>query len=294
MDHNINLTYGIPIDISVNAVKFTYICVNTYEKNLYDKIFEKFNYGKEKIRNVLPKDLNEVNALKQILEYSLCWLYLHEQAHHFQSHHSVFSQVSNSKEANFCIDETFATCKNSTEYDACIKHAFELSADYEATYLIIELFKKDKIIKQSSIWLLISSLTYLFYNFYEKKSVYHEGKVFGTHPIPAIRIRFVFAQLKDIFDSSEILTFLEKDKTVKDYHDAMEHSLFTAMLYTEQMYNENLEISTFMEFMNKVFDIESHENTQYINSIKEVWNKIRPNVVTEHFGYSKESILPNL
>ena len=46
--------------------------------------------------------------------------------------------------------------------------------------------------------------------------------------------------------------------------------------------------------MNKIFDYESAANKKYMHSIKEIWDEIRPNVLKEYFGYSIESILPQL
>ncbi len=171
-----------------------------------------------------------------------------------------------------------------------MKHAFELSADYEATYLIIELLKKDKVIKRSSLWILIAGLTYFFHKFYTIKREYHDGIVNGTHPNPAIRMRMIYFQLLTTFEDSNIKEYFEENKTTNDYMETMEHAFFTAMLYCGQ---NDTAFTNMEEFMDRIFDHNSVANEKYINSIKKVWNKTRPYVVKEYFGHSEKSILPN-
>lgn len=295
--HSINISYGIPICIIKHAVEFTYICKDSYSTEDYDSIFSKLDYNNGETRYVLPRDLTGEVAAKTLLEYSLSWLYLHEQAHLFQSHGSIFSQVAENKETNFNVswNENFFTDIDEyqflSEHDACVKHTFELSADYEATYLIIKFLQKNKIITCSSIWILLAGLTYLFHKFYATKRTYYKGTVKGTHPDPTVRIRMIYLQLLATFEDSNMEECFEENKTLHDYEKTMEHALFTAMLYCEQHYNEDFDE---MEFMDRIFDYDSDANKKYMQKIKGVWDEIRPNIVKEYFGHSEKSILPSL
>ncbi len=294
--HNINISYGVPISIIKHAAEFTYICKNIYSKENYNLTFAKLNFNNGKIRYVLPKDLTKYITTQTLLEYSLSWLYLHEQAHLFQSHGSIFSQLAENQESSFNVTwhENSITDMNEyrslSEHDRYLKHALELSADYEATYLIIELLKKSKIIKCSSLWILIAGLTYLFHTFYVTKKEYRDEIVSGTHPNPAIRIRMIYIQLLTTFKDPNIKEYFEKNKTSNNYIETMEHAFFTAMLYCGQ---DDTKFTNMEEFMDRIFDYNSASNKKYISSTKRVWRKTRPYVVKEYFGHSEKTILPN-
>ncbi len=65
---------------------YLFFCKNVYSKEAYNPVFDKLACGNVGARYILPIDLAEEIETKNLLELSLSWLYLHEQAHLFQSH----------------------------------------------------------------------------------------------------------------------------------------------------------------------------------------------------------------
>ncbi len=208
-------------------------------------------------------------------------------------HGAIFSKFTDTKNQNDNL-EWYESQKNNNKRvlssrDASIKHTCELSADYEATYLIIEFLKKDGTIKCSTLWNLFAGLNSLFFYFHREQNKYHNGKVFGTHPNPTIRMRFLYFQLIEIFKNSNMIKYFEEGKTFEDYEKTIKYSFLVSLIYNEEKYN-NLEGVS--EFMNLFFDVESEDSKEYIDVISTLWNEIRPSIVSKYFGKDRNGILP--
>jgi len=210
----INISYGVTIDIIQNAIGFS----NEWHNNGLDFYKKVFCDEQENESHFIPNELAPAESYIPYFENSLSWVYLHEQAHLLQCHGAIYSEFSDTKKENN-ISEWYESQKSSdnnnqqiSSHDASIKHACELSADYEATYLIIEFLKKDAIIKCSTLWNLSAGLNYLFFYFHGKQNKYHDGKVSGTHPNPTVRMRFLYFQLIEIFKYTTSFTSRVYDK----------------------------------------------------------------------------------
>lgn len=285
----INISYGVTIDIIKNAIDFS----NEWSNNGLDHYKKVFCDEQENANHFIPNELTAQESYIPYFENSLSWVYLHEQAHLLQCHGAIYFEFSDAKDENNILEwhESQSSDNNqkTSSRDASIKHACELSADYEATYLLIEFLKKEGTIKCSTLWNLFAGLNYLFFYFHRKQNKYHDGKVFGTHPNPTVRMRFLYFQLIEIFENPNMKEYFEKGKTFQDYEKAIKYSLIVSLIYYEEKYN-NLEGVS--EFMNLFFDTESKDSKEYIDIISAVWNEIRPSVVSKYFGKDNKGILP--
>lgn len=287
----INISYGVTIDIMHNAINFS----NEWSSNGLNHYKKVFCEEQENESHFIPNELTPQESYVPYFENSLSWLYLHEQAHLSQCHGTIYSEFSDRSEENNIIEWHESQENNDNNHqkfssrDASIKHVCELSADNEATYLIIEFLKKDGTIKCSTLWNLCAGLNYLFFYFHGKQNKYHEGKIFGTHPNPTVRMRFLYFQLIEIFEKPNMKEYFEEGKTFQDYEKAVKYSLIVSLIYYEEKYNSLEGVS---EFMNLFFDVESKDSKEYIDIISAMWNKIRPSVVSKYFGKNSDGILP--
>ncbi len=299
--HSINISYGIAIDIYKDGSLFYEICTRYFVKEEYSLLRSLFNYPNNGM--VLPDNdgtfIKEDNLLPRVLfnNLSITWLYLHEQAHLTQSHGLVFSQKADASSAlsmdlNWEDYEISNDADNhESEYNRWIKHAFELSADFEATHLIlihISIMSENKEIKVGYIWYLISGLTCLFHKFYGENREPHLGKANGTHPDPSIRMLKIYNTIIDFFKDPTSEEFFEEGKSSSDYMEAIEHAFAFANLYIKYAHSNNSEIP---EFMIR-FDDEDDTYQTYMDNIKVVWNVLRPSVVENYFGKGIPLIMP--
>ena len=309
-EHNISISYGFFIEMRKDIALFFDMCERSFLHESYEPIFKLIDYG-QGIKNILPNDLSftcladekGLNTRKLYIEgrvnisrFVYSWLFLHEQAHLFQFHGEVFKEVSDNKNTEYNI--TWHDSENTkesilTENDSIIKHIFELSADWEATYLMIINIVGDKsILKLSSLWLFISGLTILFNKFYLTKNICEDHEFKGTHPSPSVRIKYIFENIENILSEKGMITYFEEGKRFEDYQKIMRHAFDTANIFFWQIHIEGDKLP---EFMNKFLENDFQTNEKiihYSNIINNTWKEIKPVVLKKYMGLNPLCILP--
>lgn len=296
--HGIEIAYGAAIDIYKDSSLYTSMCNTSFTHNEYDELFALLDYGEGR-NNVLPIDLqNDFDAKILFNDLSITWLYLHEQAHLFQAHGIIYSQFAENLTADFNLnwnefEVNTQITEQESERNAWIKHACELSADYEATNLIIQhimsLNKQGNWeIPLSSIWMLISALTCIFHKFYGNTRKHHHGFATGTHPDPAIRMKYIYLNVISLLKNSHVIAYHQNGKTLDDYKKVMNHAYSTANLYAKIAHSNSKEVPEFMER----FDDFSDEYHIYTKGINDIWSELRPSIMEKYFGYGDASVMP--
>lgn len=275
------------------------MCNTHFTEKEYDELFELMDYGEGR-DSVLPKDLrNNYDAKILFNSLSITWLYLHEQAHLFQAHGIIYSQYAEDLTTDCNLNWTelevnpIVMNKESTR-NAWIKHACELSADYEATNLIVQYImslnmKRGGEIPLSSIWMLISALTCIFHKFYGDTRKHHYGLAAGTHPDPAIRMKYIYLNIVTLLKNPKVISYYQKGKTLDDYVKVMSHAYSTANLYVKIAHLDGTE--SVPEFMER-FDDFGDEYHVYTKGINDIWSELRPSVMEKYFGYGDASVMP--
>ena len=298
--HSIEIAYGAPIDIYKDSFLYKTMCTTYFTRKEYNEVFEALDYGEGR-NNVLPADLqNDIDAKILFNDLSITWLYLHEQAHLFQAHGIIYTQYAENLPADFSLNwNEFEVNQilpdQESERNAWIRHACELSADYEATNLIVQhvmsLNKaKNWEISLSSIWMLISALTCIFHKFYGDTRTYHQGLAVGTHPDPAIRMKYIYLNVIALLKNPYVTPYHQKGKTLNDYKKVMNHAYSTANLYIHIAHLNNKK--SVPEFMER-FDDLSDEYHIYTEGINKIWSELRPSVMENYFGYGNASVMPS-
>lgn len=282
-DFLINFSYGLPIRLYLEAVTFSHMCTNEYKKSIYDIIFNEFDYGEGR-EHVFPKEFTQDTLKIKLFEYSLSWIYYHEQSHLVQSHGNVYNNNANHDEYMGIIENKWLDSSNELEEkltgkNAELKHVCELSADYEAIYHMIgDFIQYNDVIKIADMWVLTTCLTYIYNDFYGSKYEFHDGEVIGTHPDPATRMRLTLSHINNILVSDGMNNFFEKGKTKEDYINAVHHAYDVANFYIAHLYHKDFK----PEFMNRVYKFETED--QYYERIATTWKAIREDIITKYMG----------
>lgn len=289
--HCISIWDGLSKLLYMDSFLIPVFCERHLTEDRYAELFELSDYG-DGPRQVMPKDLSKTDCKLGFFTNAMMWVYLHEQAHLFQRHSEVFANgmgtsISDQKwtwqEAwNSSADEP------ASGKAAELKHVFELSADHEATNLLIQyLLLHDKgRLRQSSLWLLGLALTCIFKRFYGLHRPPQMPNAQGSHPSAAIRMRFTVMQL---------ISQLTHPDVKKSVPWAEEDQIFDILMHAFNVGNIYMEIShgnaEFPEFMAR-FGNDSEGSRMYVSNLAVLWGNVRPEVAKRHFGFGPGSILP--
>lgn len=292
-EHGIQITYGVAIDIRKDAILFPEMCIQHFIEDKYDQLFALLDFGNGP-KCILPSDLDSTNATLKFFRISLAWLYLHEQAHLFQGHGSLYAEETGANDAGrqfLWTDVMFSQADQQlTGRNAWIKHSFELAADYEATNLVVQLLLIDDkcVLQKSSLWLLIAALTCLFHRFYGHARPPHAGIAVGTHPDPAIRMRDTYSNVLSTLMHPKVSAYVPWARSQEDVNAVMEHAYNAANMY---MQIAHFKTPQFPEFMAKVVDTSEAVST-YFSGIEQTWRELRPKVLSRYFGFGEGSVRP--
>ena len=87
-NYSINISYGVPISLYIEASTFLRMCTIEYKKSQYDILFNTFDYGEGR-ENIFPKELTGDSLKLLFFNYSFLWIYYHEQSHILQQHANI-------------------------------------------------------------------------------------------------------------------------------------------------------------------------------------------------------------
>lgn len=289
--HCISICDGVSKLLYMDSILIPKLCKQHLSEDVYAELFKLCDYG-DGPRQVVPKDINESDFKFGFFTNAMMWVYLHEQAHLFQRHSEVFANSMGKSIADqkWSWQEAWNNSADDPASDktAELKHLFELSADHEATNLLIQniLVRDQSRLRQSSLWLLGLALTCIFKRFYGTSRPPQTPNAQGSHPSAAIRMRFTVMQLISQLTHPDM-------KTLVPWAD--EDQIFNILMHAFNVGNIYMEIShgnaAFPEFMARLRD-DSDECRTYVSKLAALWREVRPEVVNRHFGFGPGSILP--
>lgn len=203
-EHIISFTEWLPRAIVRDSVSLATLCEAHFTHAHYDVLFshEIYDYGQGR-ENVLPPGIDRENAADQMFRLTLAWLYLHEQAHHFQGHlllegAGARRMLREDNKLSISESQAYGQVRNLSPEEAAISHVTELAADAEATGMALQLIMvaNDGLFSRASLWLLIAGLMCLFQRFHGSSDDAEPGEMpVGSHPRPAFRMRMALEQV---------------------------------------------------------------------------------------------------
>lgn len=289
--HVISVAYGVPADVYKDAALLHTIGSTHLTLAKYDELFSAIDYGQGRV-NVIPAELDAVEARTTFLRASMAWIYLHEQAHLFQNHGPIFARRTGQNLPHGHTD--WVDAADSSEKlvgeAAWIRHCFELSADHEASvhalgYLIVT---DNGTLRVSSLWMLVAAVTCLFRRFYgESRGPVSEAAI-GSHPDPDVRMRIAIGAIIDTLWHPQVRKHVPWASSREELLRVMHHAFLSASVYTQIAY---FDTEQFPEFLKRL-KADTTERTAYEAGLKKTWDSLRPEVVADHFGPEPENVLP--
>jgi hypothetical protein len=290
-DHEILISYGAAYELYKDAFIFTQICENHFSTPHYDSFFEAIRSGEGR-DPVIPGGLDADGAKSLMFEISVAWLYLHEQSHLFQGHTAIASESAPAVAAEAAIEELDADGSATLAgEDAAVSHAFELSADHEATSLVVQylMYRDGGALKTGSAWLMVAALMCMFQRFYGGKGGPVEDTAEGTHPNPGFRMRMAVLQIQELLDHPKVQQFVPWAESRERVFDLLHHAVICASVFWELRYRQD---EGFPAFMRHGFEEETPAS--YRGQLSDTWNDLRPRVLERYFGWGEDTILPPL
>lgn len=279
-DHVIELAYGTAIEIYRDAFVFPETCQRVFPGANYDPIYDLLSYGNRR-EDVLPEGLTPLDAKILITQYSLQWLYLHEQAHLFQNHRTAATRFGsiNLLGNKMGIDDSENQTQPISGRDAALRHAFEFAADYEATTLLVLKHGTEKL-TPAKLWCWTAAMMCMFMRFYNRSHLSVDSEPIGSHPHPALRMRMVARKIEDTLLRPH---FAEKMGWIGGALYArrvMDHAIYSADLYWHMRYFELEKPATFLDYAVALANVPE----AYQKAVDEAWDTVRPFVVRNHMG----------
>lgn len=289
--HSITIFYGAAIEIYKDGALLPLMCTQHLTEEKYSELFTLLDYGNGP-KQIFPPDLSIDDAKTRFFSTSFTWLYLHEQAHLFQNHGAILdSELGEASKKNQFAWEEFSLENKEpiTGKEAWIRHAFELSADFEATSLTIQhlLIEDKQNLKKTTLWLFVAGLTCLFHRFYGNERSTHGGEAVGTHPDPAYRMRYAFTSIVSLLTHPMVKQYVPWANTSEDLYKVMTHAFNTANLY---MQIAHFKEPGFPEFMSRTVD-DSEDRKKYLAKTTSTWNSLRPKVMQTYFGWGDACVM---
>lgn len=276
--HRITLSYGAAVEMNWRALMFSEHCIRVLSRPFYDEIYNLLHFDGR--REVLPDGYDRSKARAEIIIHAITWLYAHEQSHLFQAHGEVAKAIGVNSLVN--TDQSIAEIHTGTELmgrDAAARHAFELSADYEAISMVLAFLAAGNPITVSDLWFLTASLVLMFQSFDNGKVRQIQPSAIGTHPHPAFRIRIAQRHIQRflVYQSMPVEESLRPSGKIQR---VMEHATFSAALYWHFHYYKGDGIPDFIKNATSIGIVPS----TYAEEIFDVWNFMRPHICSHHFG----------
>lgn len=276
----IAISEGVSIAFHDDAQTFLEWVEREIGKATYDEIYE--NIGLKKFRG-LPPELGKENALDRMFRLSLVWLYLHEQAHLFQCH----AELPGMNPSKRVVEEFYVDEATASEVPA-IRHACEISADFEATVQTLQLMivSDDLKILPGTFWVFIASLTCMFQRFYASGERPLEGIVVGTHPPPSYRLWLMRKLILSWLNIEEVQHRFSVPKDLTIVSKFMDHATVTASMYWNARHKTGQRVDDFLNGAGGMKPIDD----QYREKVTQAWFECWPLIQQHHFGW--ESTVP--
>lgn len=279
----IAISSGVPIALHDDAETFLRWVEKEITHHSYDEIYG--NIGLPKLRG-LPPGLDRDDAVDRMFRMTMAWLYLHEQAHHFQRH----GDLAELGEASAMIDEfSIDSTRSATGGEAAARHACELSADHEATLLAVQLMlvADGEALRPGTLWLFFAGLCCMFQRFYSSGERWIEDKAVGTHPPPSYRVWLTRRLLLNLVMHPKVRPFAKGITGIEQLNAVLDHAMVTAAMYWNARHRTGQPVDDFLNGAGGLKPV----NHGYRQQIFETWQVLRPKVLAMHFGWGVDSIL---
>lgn len=135
--------------------------------------------------------------------------------------------VSASRASHQLRSEAYDSTKHTlTGESACLRHLFELSADYEAMQhtLVSLIAAEGGTLPMSTLWCFVAGLTCLFRRFFGYTTVPTRGVPSGTHPDPSYRMSMLLRGMSGFLCSNSLKQYVPWIREESDFFAVTNHA----------------------------------------------------------------------
>lgn len=289
--HRISICDGVSKLLYMDAFLLPELCERHLAEAQYEELFALCDYGNGR-RRIIPEGMTKNDFKIGVFTHGITWVYLHEQAHLFQRHSEVFARRTGKAlaEQRWTWQEAWKSSERGSDdrEETALKHLFELSADHEATSLVMQglLYQDMGSLRRSSLWLFGLALTCIFKRFYGQQRAAQTARAQGSHPSAAVRMRFAVEQLIADLTHPLVKQYVPWG-SASEIHLVLMHAFNVGNIYMELAHGN----AEFPEFMSRFSD-QSEESKAYLANLAILWNGVHPELVQHHFGHGPGCILP--
>lgn len=167
-------------------------------------------------RTKLPKCFHDEELVKNMFVAAITWVYFHEIGHLMQEHGVIRAEFAerhkDAAQTTDVHDFEASHDKRLIGRGALVSHVMELAADFEAMHFyVVELLrhvtdpdfvedKKRTDVLSGLIYLMVCSLSLLFFRFNGSQPILPTAVIEGSHPNPLIRLEINVPQIFESLD----------------------------------------------------------------------------------------------
>ncbi|MFV8530395.1 hypothetical protein [Ralstonia pseudosolanacearum] len=205
-NHKIEISYGLVIWLYHQAHIFTAIAETEYFKKEYGWAFSGIHSGSA---NLLPLGTTAAQCCDLMFDTVLEWVFMHELAHHAQSHLKIRSAHSSTSSVEI-VDEAYVVgAPLPIGREAAISHATEIAADHEAIVHLLPYRaygNKDGLLPKTEVFMLVCGLVCLFNKFNGSSTNFPSPVPVGSHPHPAVRFSLARSAIMGVLSHPDFIT----------------------------------------------------------------------------------------
>ena len=267
---DVKISYEVPVAIYRDAAQMSVVLKKS------PMILAELKLGSKIIIADRPKiDLEKLNV--DLVKLPLQWLFYHETGHIIEKHNHL-PQAANllccegEERGLFEMNRGGATLSGR---EAWVSHAIEISADYQATRMLVrQLVSERENITELEIWAIMVGVTCLYYRFCGAENVDFSTEARGTHPNPVIRFRLMLSNLSSMLFDDTYRKAMPWSYN-KDYvYGILYHAFIFASSYWNDFNGQGNKIPRLLREMNG--DLSLH--SQYLRILEKTWNDLRPQI----------------
>ena len=279
--HKIEISYGLVIWLYRQAHIFTTISESEYFKKEYGWAFSGIHSDSA---NLLPLGMTAAQCRDLIFDTVLEWVFMHELAHHAQSHLKIRSTHSSTSNVEI-VDKAYVAGEPIlVGREAAISHATEIAADHEAiVHLLPYLASENKggLLPKTEVFMLVCGLVCLFNKFYGSSTNFPSPVPIGSHPHPAVRFSLARSAIMGVLSHPDFITrnapwALDSENTFSMIGDAY---TLGAIIGFELDGRSSAESVAFVQSTN----IENRPDTKtYLGTVFSTLQELKPEIEREY------------
>ena len=272
-DHTIVLTHNLALTIYEDAMHYCRIAQSELIKPHFKPIFGKTFKGEE---TTLPIEFDVEDCQHIMFVAAFTWVIFHELGHLTQEHGVIRRRFAEIKTHQLEIADCEIFGEHTLDQSAigCF-HATELAADFEAIdWCILDLmttFSEEQYIP--SVYMLVCGISCVTHRFYDGQPLDSEGKLFGTHPNPILRMEFILPHIVELLDSDIVRekTNHQTDRTALS--DLLSKAAYSSVFYWNIRFQSDAETAANLLVKGMV---EKSEVQLHLREIIRVWDTLSP------------------